>query len=102
MQFLGDILEVNHGVDVQCGLRLLWQDMLADIFLETATELRDILYSQREAYGISMSSEVQQQVATTLDGIIEVVAGYTACRTCSYTVEFRQHHRRTVIEFRES
>ena len=49
-----------------------------------------------------MSAEVQQQVTATLDGIIEVVAGYTTCRTSSYTVEFRQHHRRTIIEFRES
>ena len=46
MQFLGDILEVNHGVNVQRSLRLLRQDMFADIFLETATELRDILDSQ--------------------------------------------------------
>ena len=102
MQFLGYLLEVNHGVDIQRGFRLLRQDMLADIFLEAATELGDILDSQCESHGVGMSAKVHQQVATALNGIIEVVACHTACRTGSHTIEFRQYHCRTVIEFRES
>ena len=43
MQLLCHILEVDHGVDIQHSLRLLRQDVFTDIFLETATELRDIL-----------------------------------------------------------
>lgn len=64
MQFLGDILEVDDGIDVERGFCLFWQNVLTDVFLETASELRDVLNLQRETYGISVTTEVLKQVAT--------------------------------------
>ena len=79
MQFLGDILEVYLLVDVEGRQSLLWQDMSADILLEAAAELRDILLFECQADGIGMSSEILQDVTTDLDGGIEDTAGNAAC-----------------------
>ena len=49
-----------------------------------------------------MSTKVQQQVSAALDGIIEIVASHTTGRACGNAVKLCQHHRRTVIEFRQS
>ena len=102
MQFLRDILEIDDRIDIEGCLRLFGQDMFGDIFLETATELRDILNLQGEAYGIGMTAEVLEQIATALDGVVEIVASHTSGRACGQTVMFGEHHRRTVIKFRQS
>ena len=102
MQFLVDILEVDDGIDVEGGLRLLRQDMLIDIFLETATELGYVLNLQREADGIGMTAEVLQQVAAVLYGVVDVIASHAAGRSRGDAVELRQHHRRPVVELRQA
>ena len=79
MQFLGDILEVYLLVDVEGRQSLLWQDMSADILLEAAAELRDILLFECQADGIGVSSEILQDVTTALDGVIDIEAGNTTC-----------------------
>ena len=43
VQFLGDILEIDDGIDVESGLRLFGQDVLVDILLEPPTELWNVL-----------------------------------------------------------
>ena len=99
MQLLGHVFEIDHGIDVECGLSLFGEDMLVDIFLEAPSEFRDVLNLHGETDGISMSAEILQQVATVLNSVIDIVSGNTSGRACSQTVEFGEHHRRTVIEF---
>ena len=102
VQFLCDILEVDDCIDIEGCFRLLGQDMFGDIFLETATELRDILDFQGETNGIGMTAEVLEQIATALDGVVEVVASHTSGRARGQTVMFGEYHRRTVIQFRQT
>ena len=102
VQFLGDILEVHLFLNFQGGLRLFGEDMLVDILLETTSELWDILDFQRETYGIGMSSEVLQQITTTLHSVVDIIACYTACRTCGQIAATGEYHRRTIVHFRHS
>ena len=102
VQLLGDILEVDFFLNLECGLRLFREDMLVDIMLETASELRDILDLQRETDGIGMSAEILQQVATALHGIVDVIAGHTAGRTSGQVAAAGENDRRTIVHFRHS
>ena len=65
---LRDILEVEYGVNMKDRLRLLGMDMLVDIMLETVAELRHIAPFQGQTRCIGVSPEVEQQIATALDG----------------------------------
>ena len=102
MQSFGDILEVNLCIDFKKGFRLFGLDMLIDILLETVTELHYIVPFQRQACSIGVSAEVQQQVATALDGCIDIESGNAACRTSSQIIIARQHDGRTEVDFRQS
>ena len=96
VQFLGDLLEVDHGIDIEGSLCLFGLDMFHHVLLETAAELGDILDLHGETDGIGMAAEVLQQVATTLDGIVEIIAGHTAGGTRSQTIMLGENHGRTV------
>ena len=73
-QSLINLLEVELHIDVERLLGLLRQDVVTDILLETTTELRDVFLAQGESYGIGVTTEVLQQVATRLDSIVDVEA----------------------------
>ena len=73
-QFLGDVLEVDHRLDVEYGLCLLGEDMLVNICLESLFECRDILRLHRESGSIGVTAEVGEQVAAALYGLVDVEA----------------------------
>ena len=86
-QSLVDVVEVELHVDVQRLLRLFGHDMVADIFLETAAELGDVFLPERQSYGIGVTSEVLQQVAARLDGLVDVEACHRTRRAGGYAVD---------------
>ena len=98
VQLLGDVLEIDHLLNVERGLCLLWQDVLVNILLETAAELRNVLNRQRQADGVSVASEIVKDVTAGLHGIIDVIASHRTRRTCSQIAAAGQHHRRTEVE----
>ena len=102
VQLLGDVLEVDDGLDVNLLLGLLGHDVGADIFLEAATELRDVLGTQRQAHGIGMSAEVLEQVTAALDGIVDVVAGNAAGRAGGHSVLAGEYYRGTEVHLGEA
>ena len=95
-------MEVHFGINVQGLLRLFGHDMVADIFLEATTELWDVLLTERQTYGIGVTTEVFEQVATRLDSLVDVEASHRTGRTRGNAVDDSQHDGRTEIEFRQS
>src|SRR3712207_746094 len=72
MQFLRYFLEVDARIDSEVGLGLLGLYVFFDVSLEPSAELWNVIPSQRESCGIGMAAEVEQQVATALDGRVDV------------------------------
>ena len=101
-QALVNLVEVNLHVDIQRLLCLFGHDMRADELLEAATELGNVLLFQRQTYGIGVSAKVLEQVATRLDGFVDVEACHRACRTRGHTIDDGQYDGRTEVEFRQS
>ena len=87
MQTLGNVLKVDNSIYVESSLSLFWLYVLHHILLEAAAELRYILDFERKAYSVGMSTEVLEQIATTLYGIIDIISSHAACRACSQTIE---------------
>ena len=73
-QALVDVVEVQLHVDVQRLLCLFGHDVSGDVLLEPTSEFGDILLLHSEAHGVGMSTEVLQQVAARLDGLVDVEA----------------------------
>ena len=46
-----------------------------------------------------MASEVGQEVATTLHGIVDVIACHTTCRARGQIAAAGEYHRRTIVKF---
>ena len=74
---LCDIFKVNFLLNVENCLRLLWQYVLIDIFLEALPESRYVLDFHGETCGIGVSSKILQEVAAALYGIVNVGGGYS-------------------------
>ena len=101
-QFLGYVLKVNDSLDVENCLSLFRQYMLVNITLETLFEGGDIFHLHRQACGIGVSTKVIQEIATALDGIIDVETGNRAGRASGHTVVDCHHDGGTEIYFRYS
>ena len=76
VHLLGDVLEVNHLLNVEHGLSLFGQDVLVDILLETATELGNVLDGQRQTDSIGVATKVFENVTARLHGIVDVIASH--------------------------
>ena len=96
------MLEVNLQIDIQCLLRLFGHDMVAHIFLETTTELRNVLLLHGQTNGVGVSAKVLQEVATRLDGIVDVKTCYATSRTRGHAIDNGQHDGGTEVEFRQT
>ena len=79
-------------------LCLLGMDMFVDIMLEPVAELRHIAPFQRQACCIGVTTKVEQEIAATLDGRIDVEAHDGARRTRSEVAVLRQYDSRPEIE----
>ena len=62
-QLLVDVAEIHLFLDVEQRLRLFGQDVVADVLLEAASELGNVLLLQGETDGIGVASEVEQQLS---------------------------------------
>ena len=67
-------MEIEFGINFDDRVCLLGKDVLRYIILETPGKCLDILYLQREARCICMPTEVLEQVAAALHGLIYVEA----------------------------
>ena len=99
---LGDILKVDDSVYVQDSLGLFGRDVFFHIFLETVSELLDMFPFQGESGSIGMSAKVDQQVAATLDGRVNVKSCHTAGRAGSHVTFFCEYHGGAEIDFGQS
>ena len=102
LQRLGDVLEVDDGIDVQESLGLLRHDMLLHVLLESLPELLHLVPSQRESGSIGVTTEVDEQVTATLDGGIHIKSRHASSRTRSHVAVSGEHDGRTEVDFRES
>ena len=102
MEPLADVLEVEHGVYVQDGLRLLGLNVLVDVLVEPAAEFGYVVPAQGKSGSVGVAAEVDEQVAATLDSRIDVEARHRACRACGKLAVARQHHGRPEIDFCQS
>ena len=98
-QFLGDVLEVDHRLDVEYRLCLFGQDVLVNIRLETLFESRDILHLHRETGSIGVTAEVGEQVAATLYGLVDVESRHRACGAGGHSVADGHDDGRAEIDF---
>lgn len=64
VQTLGNILKVDNRIDIECSLSLFRLNVLHDVFLEAAAELRDVLDLERKTNSIGVTAKVLEQVAT--------------------------------------
>ena len=102
MQFLSDVLEVDLFFDFERGLCLFRKDVLIDVLLETAPELRDVFNLQRQTNSIGMSTEVLQQITTTLHRIVDIIVSHTAGRACCQITAAGEYNRGTIVHFRHT
>ena len=79
VKLLGDILEVDNGIDMQHRLRLLRLDMVIHILLETLSKLLDFIPFQCQTGSIGVSAEVHEQVPAFFNGRIHIEARHATC-----------------------
>ena len=96
---LCDIFKVNFLLNVENCLRLLWQYVLIDIFLEALPESRYVLDFHGETCGIGVSSKILQEVAAALYGIVNVESSNATSRTCCHAVNDSKHYCWTEVDF---
>ena len=102
VQLLCDVAEVDFGINIEHRLGLFGLNMLVDIFLEAAAELLNVVPTKRQSGRIGMSAKIDEQVAATLYGRVDVKTRNAACRTRSKVAVACEHHSRTEIDFGES
>ena len=91
MKSLGYIFKVDFCVNIDEGFCLFWLNVFFNIVLETLSKLGDIVPSKGKACSVSVSAEVQSQVATAFNSCINIKAHDRPCRprcevaiTCKY------------------
>ena len=67
-----DLIECEFAVNIKLWSNLLSLNVCFNISAQAFPELRDVLFFQRQAYGISVAAEVLEQIACRLDGRIHV------------------------------
>ena len=102
MQLLRYVLEVYHRIYVEHRFRLFGSDMFCHVLVESVSKLLHVFPFHRKSAGIGVTSEVDKQVAATLDGRIYIESCYTASRTCCKVSVTGQYHGRTEVDFRKS
>ena len=102
MEFWSDITEIYFSIDVDDRTSLFRQDVVGYIFLESAGEFFHIFRFHRQAGSIGMSTEVFQQIATMLDGLVHIESRDRTCRTGSQIIGTSENHSRTIVYFSQT
>lgn len=68
LQMLGNVFKVNFSIYVEHRFCLLRRNMLFYIMLEPVSELSNLIPLQGKSGSIGMTTEIEQEVAATLDG----------------------------------
>ena len=102
METLGDVLEVDDSIDVEHGLCLFGLYVLIDIMLEATAKLRNVIPTERQSGSVGVAAEVDEHVATALDGRIDVEPCDASCRTGRDVALACEHHRGTKIDLGET